>query len=455
MNNLKKRYHKWQVTRKQLKDPLQKKGTRIGLWRGLRSYFSARSIFILGGLSVVAQIAYLSNNDMGSRVSKMTGYVMNAHLPKFILSPMIHLYSKILKVNLEEMAAGKVSDFNTFNEFFTRKLKEGIRTIDEQSNPRSICSPCDGSVFNFGICKEDTFVLVKGTEYTLDDFLFGQTIESKKYFTSVLEKVKERNNELAFILLYLSPSEYHRYHSPASFTTNYRRHIPGKLLPVNPIYVRRNPNVFKVNERVNLFGEWIHGFFSASFIGATNVGSIVINFDKDLITNSKKFTNVDYQDKNYIRMTELDGIFKNNLIIKKNAIGENEEDIVDISRELSLFDIKDIIDVEHGQNKLIYHESQEDEMQFNLKNCFKGQESEAEYDEYQTELIGKLEDSRDTIVQKYAFTNKGIALEKGDEIGMFRMGSSIMLIFEVPKDTKFDVEVGQSVKLGNKLLSTT
>lgn len=46
------------------------------------------------------------------------------------------------------------------------------------------------------------------------------------------------------------------------------------------------PNLFTLNERVALLGRWRHGFFSMTPVGATNVGSIHINFDKDLRTNN-------------------------------------------------------------------------------------------------------------------------------------------------------------------------
>jgi phosphatidylserine decarboxylase precursor len=194
-------------------------------------------------------------------------------------------------------------------------------------------------------------VVVKGHTYKLDEFLFG-SYENKQHFLKLLNVVKERNNELKYILLYLSPKDYHRYHSAAICSQNYRRHIPGSLYSVNPSFVNKvKADTFNANERVVLFGEWIHGFFSTTFIGATNVGSIVLNFDKDLTTNSKYFNSAQHYDKNYLLMTELDGIFKNNLIIKKQSQGENEEDIIDIRNDLKYIDIRDIIDVDSQTGK--------------------------------------------------------------------------------------------------------
>ncbi len=48
---------------------------------------------------------------------------------------------------------------------------------------------------------------------------------------------------------------------------------------------QRLSNLFVLNERVALLGRWRHGFFGMVPVGATNVGSIRINFDSALRTN--------------------------------------------------------------------------------------------------------------------------------------------------------------------------
>lgn len=84
------------------------------------------------------------------------------------------------------------------------------------------------------------------------------------------------------MVVYLAPGDYHRFHSPATFTSSFRRHLPGFLKPVDPRYVKKHRDTFKSNERVNLFGDWIYGFFGVSFVGAANVGSVKIHFDEVL-----------------------------------------------------------------------------------------------------------------------------------------------------------------------------
>lgn len=92
-------------------------------------------------------------------------------------------------------------------------------------------------------------------------------------------------NKLFFSVIYLAPGDYHRFHSPTAWVAEKRRHFAGDLFSVSPWMAKRLPNLFLLNERVALLGRWRHGFFSMTPVGATNVGSIILNFDKDLRTN--------------------------------------------------------------------------------------------------------------------------------------------------------------------------
>ncbi|KAM0790609.1 hypothetical protein ACM66B_004473 [Microbotryomycetes sp. NB124-2] len=96
----------------------------------------------------------------------------------------------------------------------------------------------------------------------------------------------KQGNKLFFTVIYLAPGDYHRYHSPTSWVVERRRHFAGELFSVSPWMVSKLADLFVVNERVALLGRWRHGFFSMVPVGATNVGSIRVNFDSSLRTNS-------------------------------------------------------------------------------------------------------------------------------------------------------------------------
>jgi phosphatidylserine decarboxylase len=87
-------------------------------------------------------------------------------------------------------------------------------------------------------------------------------------------------NDLFFAVIYLAPGDYHRFHSPTAWVVEKRRHFAGELFSVSPYIAKRLENLFVLNERVALLGRWKHGFFSMVPVGATNVGSIHVNFDQ-------------------------------------------------------------------------------------------------------------------------------------------------------------------------------
>ncbi|KAJ9108924.1 hypothetical protein QFC21_000245 [Naganishia friedmannii] len=94
-------------------------------------------------------------------------------------------------------------------------------------------------------------------------------------------------NKLFFMVVYLAPGDYHRFHSPTAWVVERRRHFTGDLFSVSPYIANRLKDLFVLNERVALLGRWRYGFFSMVPVGATNVGSIKINFDQNLRTNER------------------------------------------------------------------------------------------------------------------------------------------------------------------------
>lgn len=189
--------------------------------------------------------------------------------------------------------------YRNFTDFFTRTLKPSARQISNQLCTQTVCSPCDGRVLTIGKVNgaDSTIDCVKGRSYRLDEFLLGyrgnpsdpsesyvrlSSYKNNKSVQALVDQVHAKGNELCYMVIYLSPGDYHRFHSPAIHTASYRRHIAGYLSPVKPAYVNRHKDVFNHNERVNIFGRWNQNqdFFFTSFVGALNVGSILLDFDE-------------------------------------------------------------------------------------------------------------------------------------------------------------------------------
>lgn len=124
-----------------------------------------------------------------------------------------------------------------------------------------------------------------------------------------LRGVPKAGNKMFFCVVYLAPGDYHRFHSPTNWVVERRRHFAGELFSVSPYMTKLLKDLFVLNERVALLGRWRHGFFSYIPVGATNVGSIRVNFDADLRTNSptRPKTPGEYAEATYAKSSALLG----------------------------------------------------------------------------------------------------------------------------------------------------
>ena len=98
----------------------------------------------------------------------------------------------------------------------------------------------------------------------------------------------ENFKEGSFFTYYLAPHNYHRVHSPISCEARWSLLIPGELWPVNSWSVKNLKNLYSINERVVTGLECDRGQIILAMVGATNVGSISLDFDPNIKTNSLK-----------------------------------------------------------------------------------------------------------------------------------------------------------------------
>ncbi|KAK0511820.1 hypothetical protein JMJ35_005670 [Cladonia borealis] len=271
-------------------------------------------------------------------ISRLWGRFNELEIPYFLRVPGFKLYSWIFGVNLSEISEPDLHQYKNLASFFYRNLKPGVRPID--SNASALLSPADGRVLQYGIIENGEVEQVKGMTYSLEALLGTEppgkstiidkvpnaqqdslkigdedVIKADEEFARVngisyslpnlfsgphaqaefppvdastqpkhssesevradlalgdgskqswFASTPKAETALYYIVFYLAPGDYHRFHSPASWVVEKRRHFAGELY--------------------SAVGDGV--FFSYTPVGATNVGSIKINFDRELRTNS-------------------------------------------------------------------------------------------------------------------------------------------------------------------------
>ncbi len=179
--------------------------------------------------------------------------------------------------------------YRTFNEFFTRELKPGLRPVDP--TPNSVVSPVDGCVSQLGKIEVDQIFQAKGRNYTALDLLGGRESDAAPFVDG------------QYATLYLSPRDYHRMHMPISGQLQSMHYVPGRLFSVAPHTVRVVPRLFARNERVVAIFDTQAGKLAMVLVGAINVAAIETVW-AGLVTppNSKEIVYRDYQDEECISL---------------------------------------------------------------------------------------------------------------------------------------------------------
>ncbi len=161
-------------------------------------------------------------------------------------------------VDMSEAADPRIESYATFNEFFTRPLREGARPLADAS---FVC-PVDAAISQFGPIEHDQLFQAKGHSYSTRALVGGD------------QELAHRFDHGHFATLYLAPRDYHRIHMPCEGRLTRMIYVPGDLFSVNPLTARHVPGLFARNERVVCVFETLFGPFVNVLVGATIVGSV-------------------------------------------------------------------------------------------------------------------------------------------------------------------------------------
>ncbi|GAA0376332.1 archaetidylserine decarboxylase [Bacillus horti] len=196
----------------------------------------------------------LTNLSSNKLISRTTGRFAKHRASKVF----IHRFAKAYNININE-AEKSIHEYESLNEFFTRRLKKEARFINVEED--IVVSPVDAIVTGIGDIRQGTILNVKGQAYTVGDILADP------------QKAEVYQNG-TFIVLYLSPTDYHRIHSPITGTIKEHVHLEGRVYPVNDFSLKNMKQVLSRNERLITYIKNEHTELALIKVGALNVASI-------------------------------------------------------------------------------------------------------------------------------------------------------------------------------------
>lgn len=192
-------------------------------------------------------------------ISRLVGKLAAAKMG-WLTTKLINSFINAYNINMSEAKLKNASDFATFNDFFTRELAEGARTIEP--NADTLCYPVDGAISQQGDIVEGKLIQAKGFDYSLTSLLGGDARTAAPF------------QQGKFSCIYLAPKDYHRIHMPMAATLREMIYVPGELFSVNPLTANNVPDLFARNERVVTIFDTAHGALAMVLVGATIVASI-------------------------------------------------------------------------------------------------------------------------------------------------------------------------------------
>lgn len=198
--------------------------------------------------------------------SKLYGLYCDTKLSSKKINTFIKDYDIDMNLSLK-----KFNEFDSFNDFFSRKLDPKVNKIKFDSN--SLISPGDGRITCYTDISLDNIVQIKNITYSLKNLINDDDI-ANKYESGVC------------LILRLAPTDYHRFHFIDSGVPSNYHFINGFYYSVNPVALKNIPNLFCENKR-----EWTL-FKSDNFdevliieVGATCVGSIIQTYEPNIKVN--------------------------------------------------------------------------------------------------------------------------------------------------------------------------
>jgi phosphatidylserine decarboxylase len=182
-------------------------------------------------------------------------------------------FLKLYRVDMTEATESDPYRYGSFNEFFTRALKAGVRPV--ANDHAAIVSPVDGCISESGAIDRGRLLQAKGRHYELTELLAAQPWAS-------------RFEGGSFATIYLAPFNYHRVHMPLRGELKETVYVPGRLFSVNAATAQHVPGLFARNERILTLFDSDAGRFALVLVGALNVGSMATVWAGDITPAARR-----------------------------------------------------------------------------------------------------------------------------------------------------------------------
>lgn len=213
-------------------------------------------------------------------ISKLAGRFASS-TNRWLKNLLIQRFIKAFDVDMSE-AARTVDQFESFNDFFTRELREGARPIADPDV--FIASPADGAISQMGAIKDGQIFQAKGRGYSVSALLGGDTQAAQRY------------QDGRFATIYLSPRDYHRVHMPAEGALQSTAYVPGDLFSVNQETAEGVDALFARNERLVCHFDSPLGGFASVMVGAMIVAGIDTVWPNRFATHARSPVREDFSE---------------------------------------------------------------------------------------------------------------------------------------------------------------
>ena len=217
-----------------------------------------------------------------SSLARRLAYSRNPRVRRRLIDTVVRRFG----VDLSEALESDPDGYDSFNAFFTRALKPGVRMPD--ADPRALLMPADGRISQCGAIAGGRIFQAKGQSFTAAELLADA--DAALPFADGL-----------FATVYLSPRDYHRVHMPWTGRLLRTVHVPGRLFSVGPAAVREVPRLFARNERLACHFECDFGPMAVVMVGALLVSGVETVWSGiEIPRYGKVVTTKDYRDQRVV-----------------------------------------------------------------------------------------------------------------------------------------------------------